>query len=42
MDTDHLHAILPDIRAASTDELTRIEREHAVTILWAIESGSRA
>jgi len=42
VDTAHLHQIPPHIRAAITDELAQIEREHEVTILWAIESGSRA
>ena len=42
VDTAHLHQIPPHIRAAIMDELAQIEREHEVTILWAIESGSRA
>lgn len=42
VDTAHLHQIPPHIRAAIADELAQIEREHEVTVLWAIESGSRA
>lgn len=41
-DTTDLHQIPPHIDAAITDELAQIEREQEVTILWAIESGSRA
>lgn len=40
--TTHLHEIPQHIRAAITDELAQIEREHDVRVLWAIESGSRA
>lgn len=38
---DHLHPIAADKRVAIADTLRRIEREYAVHVLPACESGSR-